>query len=345
MDLEYFMKIQNAYGTKSRKERELANVNRSMARHFEDTFDTEEVLINNVPTKLMIIKDTDGNTYKKKIKSKHDDKFNLGDYVIWNNQVWLITLIDSDEKTWNRGYMYLCSVLLRWQNLNGDIVERWCYSEDFTKYSTGIESNKLLITGDYQYGLTLPVDDETKIIKRDKRFVIDLEGVEFPDVYKLTNRKILLTDDRYFSRGGILTWTLSYDAFNATTDKKITLDNGTEVWIADYIESSISQPVEPTPTGNIVSAITGRSDLKLGYKRKYNVSFTDSSGIEIPTSNVNYSWNIVSNFDDDISKTISNNTIELSVNNDSLVDESFLLQIIIDGKVNSEMTITIKGMF
>lgn len=46
----------------------------------------------------MIIKDTDGNTFKKKIKSRHGEKFNLGDYVIWNNQYWLITLLDPDEK-------------------------------------------------------------------------------------------------------------------------------------------------------------------------------------------------------------------------------------------------------
>ena len=34
------MKIQNAYGTKSKREKELAKVNREMSKHFEDTYDT-----------------------------------------------------------------------------------------------------------------------------------------------------------------------------------------------------------------------------------------------------------------------------------------------------------------
>ena len=119
------MKIQNAYGTKNKREKELAKVNRVMSKHFEDTFDTEDVLLDGEPFKLMIVKDTDGNVFKKKIKSRHEDKFNLGDYVIWNNQFWLITLLDPDEKTWNRGYMYLCTVPLRWQNTDGQIIERW----------------------------------------------------------------------------------------------------------------------------------------------------------------------------------------------------------------------------
>ena len=220
MDINYFMKLQNAKGTKNRREKELVKINKQMSRHFEDTFDTEDVLLNGKPFQLMIIRDTDGNTYKKKIKSPYDKKFNLGDYVEWNGQMWLITLLDSDEKTWNRGYMYQCTILLRWQNKNGKIVERYGYSEDFTKYSKGVTGNETITLGDYQYGITLPVDDETKIMKRNNRFPIDIDGVEPPDVYELTNRKILLTDDRSFGRGGILTWTLSFGEFNYETDKK-----------------------------------------------------------------------------------------------------------------------------
>lgn len=98
MDINYFMKIQNAYDTKSRREKELVKINHEMSNHFKDTFDTEEVLLNGIPIQLMIIKDTDGNIFKKKIKSVHGDKFNLGDYVYWNDQVWLITLVDVDKK-------------------------------------------------------------------------------------------------------------------------------------------------------------------------------------------------------------------------------------------------------
>ena len=340
MDINYFMKLQNAYGTKSMREKKLNKVNQEMLKHFEDTFDTEDVLLNNKPFKLMIVHDTDGNVYKKKIKSKHEDKFSLGDYVKWQGQVWLITLLDSDDKTWNRGYMYQCTVLLRWQNKKGKIIERYCYSEDFTKYSTGVTGNSTVTLGDYQYGLTLPVDDETKIIKRDKRFPIDIDGVEPPDVYKLTNRKILLTDDRAFGRGGILTWTLSYSEFNKDTDKLIQLRNGTEVWICDYKEPT-ALPLNSN-TSIVKSIITGNKKLNIDFPRTYTVSFTNEDNVDVDWSSVNCTWNIVSNFDNDLIKqTVNRNQITLFVDDENLLDEKFKLQILVDNSVISETTITI----
>lgn len=334
------MKIQNAYGTKNKREKELAKVNMEMSKHFDDTFDTEDVLRNGEPFKLMIVHDTDSNTYKKKIKSRHDDKFNLGDYIEWNGQVWIVTLLDSDEKTWNRGYMYQCTILLRWQNSKGEIVERWGYSEDFTKYSTGTTGNEKYTVGDYQYGLTLPVDEETKIMKRDKRFPIDIEGVEPPDIYKLTNRKVLLTDNRYFDRGGILIWTLSFSEFNSETDKKIKLKNGTEVWICDY-KPPRPLPPEPDETLDLSAIINGNNKLKNGFDRDYSVTFVDSNKNKI--QDVDFSWNVISDFE--VAQKIDGNIITLLVDDENCIGSSFLLQVIVDGIVLSEIPIDVIEAF
>ena len=203
------MKLQNAYSTKNKREKELVKVNRNANKHFDDTFDTQDVLVNEIPMQLMIVKDTDGNTYKKKIKSRHEDIIKLGDYVKWNNQIWMITLLDSDDKAWNRGYMYLCEILLRWQDDNGNIIERWGYSEDYTKYSMGESGNSTITVGDYQYGITLPVDEYTKKLTRENRFVVDFEGNYPPDTYRLTGKKGFISDYRYFDKGGVFTITLS----------------------------------------------------------------------------------------------------------------------------------------
>lgn len=292
----------------------------------------------------MIIKDTDGNTYKKKIKSPHDKKFNLGDYVEWNGQMWLITLLDSDEKTWNRGYMYLCTILLRWQNEKGEIVERYGFSEDFTKYTTGTSGNNTITLGDYQYGVTLPVDDETKFIKRDKRFPIDIDGVEPPDVYKLTNRKILLTDDRAFGRGGILTWTLSFSEFNHEKDKLVELENGTQAWICDYIKPTITLP--PSDETTILSAtISGNKNLKVGFSRTYTATLSDVDGNAIDWDDSLYRWNVVSDFS--VDKNVTENKIKLFVDDEELIGSSFLLQVIkLDNNtVVSEIEITVVEIF
>lgn len=342
MDINYFMKIQNAYGTKSRREKELVKINHEMSKHFEDTFDTEEVLLNDIPTQLMIIKDTDGNTFKKKIKSVHGNKFNLGDYVKWNNQMWLITLVDVDEKTWNRGYMYLCTVPLRWQNLEGKIIERWVYAEDFTKYSNGVTGNNTITVGDNQYGLTLPVDEETKRLKRDMRFPMDFDDSEQPDIYKLTNRKVKLSDNQYFGRGGTMVVTMSFDAFNPSDDKKVTMENGQEVWICNYNNSHTPlppTPSEPNETTVLRCVISGNASLKNGYKRPFSVKFTDKDENTINWENINFKWNIVNN--PGLITNAYENKIDILFNNEDLIGSSFLLQVIVAGEVLAESKITI----
>lgn len=316
MDINYFMKIQNAYGTKNRHEKELAKINNEMSKHFGDTFDTVDVLLNGTPTQLMIIKDTDNNTFKKKIKSVHGDKFNLGDYVEWNNQKWLVTLIDVDERTWNRGYMYLCTVPLRWQDSDGKIIERYAYAEDFTKYSNGVTGNNTITIGDNQYGLTLPIDSETKKLKRDMRFPLDFDDSEQPDIYKLTNRKVKLSDNQYFGRGGTMIVTMSFDAFNTNDDKKVTLDNGQEVWICNYNNSHT--PLPPTPSepdettdlrGLIIEC--ANTDIKpTGYPK------TLTAKCIIPDASILnpiYEWDIDSNITDYISYTSQGNIIKISL--------------------------------
>lgn len=342
MDINYFKKIQNAYGTKSRREKELVKINHEMSKHFEDTFDTEEVLLNDIPTQLMIIKDTDGNTFKKKIKSVHGNKFNLGDYVKWNNQMWLITLVDVDEKTWNRGYMYLCTVPLRWQNLEGKIIERWVYAEDFTKYSNGVTGNNTITVGDNQYGLTLPVDEETKRLKRDMRFPMDFDDSKQPDIYKLTNRKVKLSDNQYFGRGGTMVVTMSFDAFNPNEDKKVTMDNGQDVWICNYNNSHTPLPPTPQPpneTTDLRCVISGNTNLKNGYRRSYTATFIGEGGNAVDWQNVDYKWKVVSDFD--VKQTITDNKITVSVNDENLIGGSFLVGIAIGGTVVSEIKVNV----
>ena len=346
MDINYFKKIQNAYGTKSRREKELVKINHEMSKHFEDTFDTEEVLLNDIPTQLMIIKDTDGNTFKKKIKSVHGNKFNLGDYVKWNNQMWLITLVDVDEKTWNRGYMYLCTVPLRWQNSEGKIIERYVYAEDFTKYSNGVTGNNTITIGDNQYGLTLPVDEETKKLKRDMRFPMDFDDSEQPDIYKLTNRKVKLSDNQYFGRGGTMVVTMSFDAFNTNEDKKVVMENGQEVWICNYNNSHTPlppTPSEPNETTDLTAKITGNINLKNGYSRTYVANFVDNKGKSIEFESIEFKWNIVAdvNVSSYLHSNELSNNIEIYVDNEELIDSSFLLQIIFKDSVISEIKINI----
>ena len=350
MDISYFQKINNTYNAKSKQEVDLYLLNQHVDNHFADTIDYHIVKRNGEPFELLIIKDTDGNTFKKKIKSKNSTPFNLGDYIEWNNQIWLVTLLDTDDKTYHSGYMYLCTVPLRWQNSEGKIIERYVYSEDFTKYSSGITGNNTITIGDNQYGLTLPIDSETRKLARDMRFPIDFEDAEKPDIYKLTNRKVNLNNNEYFGRGGTMILTMSYDAFNAEEDKRVVMDNGKEVWVCNYTEVSTptppSEPTTPDETEDLSVTISGNTNLKVGFSRTYTVNFTDESGNEVDWNDVGFSWNVISDFDSGlIEQTISGNAIKLSVDDENLIGGSFILSVVMDTVTLAQIEITVVDVF
>lgn len=342
MDMSYFQKINNTYKSKSRQETDLYLLNRHVDECFADTVDYHVVKRNGEPFELLIIKDTDNNTFKKKIKSRPSEPFNLGDYIEWNNQIWLVTLIDTDDKTYHSGYMYLCTVPLRWQNSEGKIIERYVFAEDYTKYSNGTTGNNTITIGDNQYGLTLPVDEETKKLKRDMRFPMDFDDSEQPDVYTLTNRKVKLCDNQYFGRGGTMIVTMSFDAFNPNDDKKVTMENGQEVWICNYNNSHTPlppTPSEPNETTDLRCVITGNTNLKNGYRRTYTATFTDGHRNVIDWQEINYHWNVKSNFE--VKQTMNNNKITVSVNDENLIGGSFFVSVYVGETMLSEIKVNI----
>lgn len=355
MNLDYFRMINNTYKSKSKQETDLYLLNRHVDECFADTIDYHVVKRNGEPFELLIIKDTDGNTFKKKIKSKNSAPFNLGDYIEWNNQIWLVTLLDTDDKTYHSGYMYLCTVPLRWQNSKGEIVERYAYSEDFTKYSNGTIGNSTITIGDNQYGLTLPIDSETKKLKRDMRFPIDFEDAEKPDIYKLTNRKVNLNNNEYFGRGGTMILTMSYDAFNADEDKRVVMDNGKEVWICNYTEVSTStiplppQPSTPDETADLWNMKIDCSNLEIkptGYPKTLTATlYNTKTGETIP--DIVYEWNVQSSISEFISYTVVDNVLKISLSKE-YEDFGDEITITCNSKYTGQqetVVITTKGVF
>lgn len=310
MDITYFQKINNTYNSKSKQETDLYLLNRQIDNNFDGNIDYHVVKRNGEQFELIIVKDTDGNTFKKKIKSKNSQPFNLGDYIEWQGQMWLVALLDPDDKANHSGYMYLCTVPLRWQNSEGKIVERFAYSEDFTKYSAGTTGNNVLVIGDNQYGLTLPVDSETKKLARDMRFAIDFDDSDKPDTYILSNRKVNLNNYEYFNRGGTIILTLSFDAFKSDCDKLVEFGDNKKVWICDYKEPQnkeintddwhleieySSLKIKPT---NKVSTITAQL-----YDKDDNELI---DGIE-------YEWTITSNVAEYLAIKKNGNTLNISL--------------------------------
>lgn len=346
IDFSYYHKIQNVYGTNNRREKELAKLNRQAHKHFEDTVDTVNVLKNGEPVELMIVRDTGTNTYRKKIKSRNGDPLRLGDMITWNHMQWMITVIDPGDQTFSTGTMRLCTILLSWQNSRGAIVRRWCFNENRLKPSPGIREDGILTVGDSKLRIQLALDDETKGLRRDKRFVIDAAGTDMPDTYKLTDRDAVTSNCDYFGRGGILNLTLSSDLFNQEKDRLVTLDTGETVWIADCIRSPTPPPPEPVKElilSKIEFAGNPRIIIGSGYKT-FTAKFTDSSGN--PLSGVTAKWRVTAADRDtlDCIHYIANNdnTIQIKADYSDSLPGKYVTLALSDGSDTSSSSIFVE---
>ena len=118
----------------------------------------------------------------------------------------------------------------------------------------------------------------------------------------------------------------------------------TVVWVEKNVSETINitvvnadTPIVPEST--YTCDISGRTDLKNGYKRTYTVTFTDKDGNNVDWQEIDYQWNVSADFD--VTQTISENKIMVSVDNEDLIGQQFLIQILIADKVKAEITVKI----
>lgn len=273
-----------------------------------------------------------------------------GMYIFFENGYWLIDGYPGTNGIYEKATMTLCQFKLRWQNTDRKIVQRWVCTSDFTKYSNGITGNYTITIGDNQYGLTVPIDDETKKLKRDMRFVIDLDDMDEPDVYKLTNRKTKLNDNQYMGRGGTMILTMSLNAFDNNVDKQVELNTGEKVWICNYRDCSTSLPSPPADETTILFKMKIKCpNLEIkptGYPKKITATLYDvNTGTEV--ENTDYEWDIDTKIMDYLSYAIENNTLKvcLSKHYEDSDDEIKIVCTDPKTKQSDSIILTTKGVF
>lgn len=189
--------ISRSNGVNSMKEYQLRDIKHRITRDFRKSIDAEDVKINGEDRLVLITRDK-GDEQIKKIKSLPDERFDLGDIVNWNGTDYIIYKMDADRRIQSKGRMYECNLKLRWKNKNGDIIERVGKGEDATKYGEGTEGTFRLRIGEFQLKILLRLDEETVLIRRDDRFMIDAddffdvmsENDVLPNVYKVSRRNV-----------------------------------------------------------------------------------------------------------------------------------------------------------
>ena len=147
--------------------------------------------------------------YYKDVKSLPDEYFDAGDYVEWADAMWLIVSCDWDKEVYTYGKMQQCNYVLKWQNTEADIIERWSVVLSASKYNNGEKYNNVIVVGSNQLMVYLPIDEETLKLRSDKRLMVDF-NTELPKCYDITRVDTVTmgydgtAEPRYDGKGCIL---------------------------------------------------------------------------------------------------------------------------------------------
>ena len=269
-----------------------------------------------------------------------DDWMECGDYLEYDGMIWLCLNSYSFHKLYCRATFMSCDWQIYWIDDKGEIKNQYVIDQNSTQYNSGEFGNSTMTLGTSQHMLKMQCNEETVMFDSPQRFAID-RNIKKPTCYKVTQN-----DTSSYNYGkGLCCVTVSETQFNPDTDKYITLPNNQKVWICDYTSPSTplpSPPLDETP--DIKISITGNPIVRIGFKRTYTAVISTNNGYEIDWDDTSYEWNIESSFL--INKNIDGNKIEVLVNDETLIEESFLLQVIDrnNQSILSELRVTVKDV-
>lgn len=226
-----------------------------------ESLSCKDCIVGGMAQKLVI---DDGTLpYYKEVCSLPDETFNAGQYVEWADTMWLIVSCDWDKEVYTYGKMQQCNWLMKWQNADGEIIERWAVVNPASKYSNGEKSAVVITIPSNNYIVYLPNDSETLALPVDKRIFVDF-NVTSPKCYEITRiDTVTMSYDgtplpRYDGKGCVLL-VLTECLYNSDTDR-------IDLMLCDYINpESLLQPSSP-----IEITYSGSSEIRIGGRKTFS---------------------------------------------------------------------------
>ena len=247
------------------RERELYREKRELTLNAVNSLSCKDCLVNGVPQKLVI---DDGTLpYYKEVKSLPDEYFDAGDYVEWADAMWLMVSCDWDKEVYTYGKMQQCNYVLKWQNTDADVIERWSVVLSASKYNNGEKYNNVIVVGSNQLMVYLPIDEETLKLRSDKRLMVDF-NTESPKCYDITRVDTVTmgydgtAEPRYDGKGCILL-VLTETEINPDVDR-------IDLMLCDYINPN--DIPHPSPI-NITFA--GLPSIRIGGRKTFTAETED----------------------------------------------------------------------
>lgn len=242
------------------RERTLYHEKRNLTVNAVNSLSCKDCLVNGVAQKLVI---DDGTLpYYKNVKSLPDEYFNAGDYVEWADSMWLMVSCDWDKEVYTYGKMQQCNYVLKWQNADAEVVERWAVVLSASKYNNGEKYNNIIVVGSNQLMVYLPIDDETLKMCADKRLMVDF-NTDKPKCYDVTRVDTVtmgydgVAEPTYDGKGCVLL-VLTETEYNPDVDR-------VDLMLCDYVDPNDV----PVPTTPILITYAGNPSIRIGGRKTF----------------------------------------------------------------------------
>ena len=334
------------HGT-TQRERIVNRLKTNLNNKLQDNPSYKTVKLNGEETNLII--NTSTKPYYKEFQSLPDQKILAGDYVEWADSMWLVLNADSDDEVYTDGNLRQCQHCIYWQKSDGTIVSRYAYTENASAYNNGEAGNHTITLQSNQFMVYLPYDEETAELDNGKRVHMSRSNSKCKP-YELTRPD----DVTYgFGKKGVLNIIFTQTQYNQENDKLITLEDGTQAWICDYIDSSSTptppQPSTPDETADFWDMKINCPNLEIkptGYPKTLTATlYNTKTGETIP--DIVYEWNVQSSISEFISYTVVDNVLKISLSKE-YEDFGDEITITCNSKYTGQqetVVITTKGVF
>ena len=331
----------------TQRERIVNRLKTNLNNKLQDNPSYKTVKLNGEETNLII--NTSTKPYYKEFQSLPDQKILAGDYVEWADSMWLVLNADSDDEVYTDGNLRQCQHCIYWQKSDGTIVSRYAYTENASAYNNGEAGNHTITLQSNQFMVYLPYDEETAELDNGKRVHMSRSNSKCKP-YELTRPD----DVTYgFGKKGVLNIIFTQTQYNQGNDKLITLEDGTQAWICDYIDSSSTpqppQPSNPDETADLWNMKIDCSNLEIkptGYQKTLTATlYNTKTGETIP--DIVYEWNVQSSISEFISYTVVDNVLKISLSKE-YEDFGDEITITCNSKYTGQqetVVITTKGVF
>lgn len=266
--------------------------------------------------------------YYKEFEALPEAKIYAGDYVRWGHGIWIVQSCSTDDEIYKRGRLWQCNWLMKWQNDEGEIIERWCFASSASKYNEGVEQDKVFTLGSDQCKVYMPVDEEVLAVtkKKEMLFIIDNANSGQPRIYEAHNPSNVYStfDVLRDSDGkihGVTDWILKETTYTLT-------DEELELGVCRYREDPIQEPTT-------YSDIIGGDTLPLTKAKTYFV--------EMPEWGDTYFWRVTCEYD--VKYETDGQKIKVRVDDRNAIGSFLKIEVVDYGTVVATKSIEIKGIY